>query len=228
MTCWQRLIVAACALTEPLGDHPFAADFHRHCLMQCEGIGGAIGLQIVPGQCQTWRGGETAPEALEAGLTAAFNGIEVDQHCPSALAPAGSVVIEFLGTGGEPIGVPGMDIAADIKDSIEIKPGKSEIIPTGLAVSIPKNFEIQIRPRSGLAAKNQISVLNTPGTIDADYRGELKVILINLGKNSFVVEKGLRIAQMVLCPIIKANIKEVETLENTKRGSGGFGSTGVK
>ena len=73
--------------------------------MQCEGIGGAIGLQIVPGQCQTWRGGETAPEALEAGLTAAFNGIEVDHHCPSALAPAGSVFSEFLGTGGEPIGV---------------------------------------------------------------------------------------------------------------------------
>ena len=95
-------------------------------------------------------------------------------------------------------------------------------------MAIPKNFEIQIRPRSGLAAKNQISVLNTPGTIDADYRGEIKVILINLGNKSFVVEKGSRIAQMVLCPIIKANIKEVETLENTKRGSGGFGSTGVK
>ena len=79
-----------------------------------------------------------------------------------------------------------------------------------------------------LAAKNQISILNTPGTIDADYRGELKVILINLGNKSFVVEKGLRIAQMILCPVIKANIKEVETLENTKRGSGGFGSTGVK
>ena len=125
-------------------------------------------------------------------------------------------------------GSSGMDIAADVKDSIEIKPGKSEIIPTGLTVSIPKNFEIQIRPRSGLAAKNQISVLNTPGTIDADYRGELKVILINLGNKNFIVEKGLRIAQMVLCPIIKANIKEVEMLENTKRGSGGFGSTGVK
>ena len=125
-------------------------------------------------------------------------------------------------------GSSGMDIAADVKANIEIKPGKTEIIPTGLVVSIPKNFEIQIRPRSGLAAKNQISVLNTPGTIDADYRGELKVILINLGNKNFIVEKGLRIAQMVLCPIIKANVKEVETLENTKRGSGGFGSTGVK
>ena len=125
-------------------------------------------------------------------------------------------------------GSSGLDLAAFIDKSIEIKPGKSEIIPTGLAVSIPKNFEIQIRPRSGLAAKNQISVLNTPGTIDADYRGELKVILINLSDKSFIVERGLRIAQMVLCPVVKANLREVDTLENTKRGSGGFGSTGVK
>ena len=125
-------------------------------------------------------------------------------------------------------GSSGLDIAANVKGNILIKPGKSEIIPTGLAVSIPKNFEIQIRPRSGLAAKNQISILNTPGTIDADYRGELKVILINLGNKSFLVEKGLRIAQIVLCPIIKANIKEVDTLDDTKRGSRGFGSTGVK
>jgi dUTP pyrophosphatase len=125
-------------------------------------------------------------------------------------------------------GSSGMDLAANIENKIEIAPGKSAIIPTGLSVSIPKNFEIQIRPRSGLAAKNRISVLNTPGTIDADYRGELKVILINLGDTAFIVEKGLRIAQMVLCPVIKATLKEVETLEETKRGSGGFGSTGIK
>ena len=125
-------------------------------------------------------------------------------------------------------GSSGMDLAADIKDTIEIQPGKSVLIPTGLAVSIPKNFEIQIRPRSGLAAKKQISVLNTPGTIDADYRGELKVILINLGEKVFKVEKGLRIAQMVLCPVIKATLKEVESLEETIRGSDGFGSTGAK
>tara|TARA_B100000963_G_scaffold269180_1_gene237326 strand:+ start:17 stop:457 length:441 start_codon:yes stop_codon:yes gene_type:complete len=125
-------------------------------------------------------------------------------------------------------GSSGLDLAAHIDKNIEIKPGKTEIIPTGLAVAIPKNFEIQIRPRSGLAAKNQISVLNTPGTIDADYRGELKVILINLSNKSFVVEKGLRIAQMVLCPVVKAKFREVESLEDTKRGSGGFGSTGVK
>jgi dUTP pyrophosphatase len=125
-------------------------------------------------------------------------------------------------------GSSGLDLAAYIDKNIEIKPGKSEIIPTGLAVAIPKNFEIQIRPRSGLAAKNQISVLNTPGTIDADYRGEIKVILVNLSEKNFIVEKGLRIAQMVLCPVVKARLKEVNSLEDTKRGSGGFGSTGIK
>ena len=124
-------------------------------------------------------------------------------------------------------GSSGMDLAANLEQAIEIKPGKSVIIPTGLALSIPKNYEIQIRPRSGLAAKNQISVLNTPGTIDADYRGELKVILINLSDKIFKIEKGLRIAQMVLCPVIKAVLKEVDELEETKRGSGGFGSTGI-
>ena len=124
-------------------------------------------------------------------------------------------------------GSSGMDLAANIEQAIEIKPGKSVIIPTGLALSIPKNYEIQIRPRSGLASKNQVSVLNTPGTIDADYRGELKVILINLSDKIFKIEKGLRIAQMVLCPVIKAVLKEVDELEETKRGSGGFGSTGI-
>ena len=125
-------------------------------------------------------------------------------------------------------GSSGLDLAANIDEQIDIPPGKSAIIPTGLAVAIPKNFEIQIRPRSGLAANSQISVLNTPGTIDADYRGELKVILINLGNKVFAVEKGLRIAQMVLSPVIKATFKEVKELESTKRGSAGFGSTGIK
>ena len=125
-------------------------------------------------------------------------------------------------------GSSGLDLAAYTDKQIKILPGKSEIISTGLAVAVPKNFEIQIRPRSGLAAKSQISVLNTPGTIDADYRGELKVILINLSDKVFVVEKGLRIAQMVLCPVVKATLKEVTNLENTERGSGGFGSTGIK
>ena len=122
----------------------------------------------------------------------------------------------------------GLDLAANIDEQIKILPGKSEIIPTGLAVAIPKNFEIQIRPRSGLAAKSQVSVLNTPGTIDADYRGEIKVILINLSDKVFVVEKGLRIAQIVVCPVIKVSLKEVTKLEITERGSDGFGSTGIK
>ena len=128
----------------------------------------------------------------------------------------------------ETSGSSGLDLSANIKTSVKIEPGKTTIIPTGISVSIPKNFEIQIRPRSGLAAKKQISVLNTPGTIDADYRGEIKVILINLSKETFVVENGARIAQMVVCPVIKAKLKEVNSLDNTSRGSGGFGSTGMK
>tara|TARA_B100000575_G_C23115552_1_gene644826 strand:+ start:728 stop:1168 length:441 start_codon:yes stop_codon:yes gene_type:complete len=125
-------------------------------------------------------------------------------------------------------GSSGMDLAADVDSSVKIDPGKTAIIPTGISLSIPNNYEIQIRPRSGLAAKNQISVLNTPGTIDSDYRGEIKVILINLGEKIFIVDKGDRIAQMVVCPIIKAKFKEVESLEKSQRGSGGFGSTGTK
>ena len=125
-------------------------------------------------------------------------------------------------------GSSGMDLAANIENEIEIEPGKSVVIPTGLAISIPKNFEIQIRPRSGLAAKKGITILNTPGTIDADYRGEIKVILINLGQEPFIVEKGARIAQMVVCPIVQVQLEEVDTLSDTKRGTGGFGSTGNK
>ena len=125
-------------------------------------------------------------------------------------------------------GSSGMDLSANIDKQIKIEPGKTSIVPTGISVSIPKNFEIQIRSRSGLAAKSQISVLNSPGTIDADYRGELKVILINLGNKTFVVEKGTRIAQMVLCPIVKVKFKEVDNLDDTDRGAGGFGSTVLK
>ena len=128
----------------------------------------------------------------------------------------------------ETAGSSGMDLAANIAGNISIDPGKTAIIPTGLALSVPKGFEVQIRPRSGLAAKKKISVLNTPGTIDSDYRGEIKVILINQGQETFKVEKGLRIAQMVVCPVIQAQIKEVEDLSVTERGKGGFGSTGSK
>ena len=123
-------------------------------------------------------------------------------------------------------GSSGMDLVAYIKNKITINPGKTVIIPTGIAVAIPKNYEIQIRPRSGLAAKKGITVLNTPGTIDADYRGEIKIILINLSKKSFVVKSGDRIAQMILCPVAKGRLKEVKNLPKTVRGKGGFGSTG--
>ena len=123
-------------------------------------------------------------------------------------------------------GSSGMDLMANIKDAVFLKPGKSDIIPTGIAISIPVGYEIQIRPRSGLAAKKKITVLNTPGTIDADYRGEIKVILINLGNEEFKINPNDRIAQMVLCPVIKAELDEVDELQNTKRGEGGFGSTG--
>ena len=128
----------------------------------------------------------------------------------------------------ETSGSSGMDLAANINSKVNIDPGKTAVIPTGLAVSIPKGYEVQIRPRSGLAAKKKITVLNTPGTIDADYRGEIKVILINHGNENFKIENGLRIAQMVLCPIAQAEIEEVDNLDSTERGESGFGSTGTK
>ena len=123
-------------------------------------------------------------------------------------------------------GSSGMDLVAYIKSKININPGKRAIIPTGIAVAITKNYEIQIRPRSGLAANKGISVLNTPGTVDSDYRGEIKIILINLSKKPFVVKSGDRIAQMILCPITKAKLQEVKILPKTVRSKGGFGSTG--
>jgi len=123
-------------------------------------------------------------------------------------------------------GSSGMDLMAFLDKPISILPQKSELIPTGLSIAIPDNTEVQIRPRSGLAAKNNISVLNTPGTIDSDYRGELKVILYNHGNKNFIVNNEDRIAQMVLMPIIKAKFEEVENLPDTIRGEGGFGSTG--
>jgi len=123
-------------------------------------------------------------------------------------------------------GSSGMDLIAYVKGRITVKPGKTALIPTGIAVAIPKNYEIQIRPRSGLAANKGVSILNTPGTIDSDYRGEIKIILINLSKESFVVNSGDRVAQMILCPVVKAKFKEVKNLPNTIRDKGGFGSTG--
>ena len=123
-------------------------------------------------------------------------------------------------------GASGMDLMAYIDKSIELKPGESCLVPTGLSVAFPKEYEIQIRPRSGLAAKNNISVLNTPGTIDSDYRGEIKVILFNHGKSDFLINNKDRIAQMILTPVIKMDLEETDNLPETIRGEGGFGSTG--
>ena len=123
-------------------------------------------------------------------------------------------------------GSSGMDLMALIENPIKIKSQNSALIPTGLSIAIPEDTEVQIRPRSGLAAKLNISVLNTPGTIDSDYRGEIKIILFNHGKEEFTVNNSDRIAQMILTPVFKAELKEVEELPKTIRGSGGFGSTG--
>ena len=123
-------------------------------------------------------------------------------------------------------GSSGMDLMAFLDKPVSIMPQKSELIPTGLSIAIPNNTEVQIRPRSGLAAKNNISVLNTPGTIDSDYRGEIKVILYNHGSEEFIINNEDRIAQMVLVPIIKTTFEEVESLPVSIRGEGGFGSTG--
>lgn len=123
----------------------------------------------------------------------------------------------------------GLDLSAAIDQDVCLKPGHRAIVPTGVTIALPQQFEAQIRPRSGLAAKNGVTVLNTPGTIDADYRGELKIILINLGQEDFIVTRGMRIAQMVIAPVAKAQLLvQTEPLDDeTSRSTGGFGSTGL-
>ncbi|WP_281926907.1 dUTP diphosphatase [Roseibium album] len=120
----------------------------------------------------------------------------------------------------------GLDLLAAVDDPVILAPGQRALVPTGLSMALPAGFEAQVRPRSGLAAKHGVTVLNTPGTIDADYRGEVKVILINLGDAPFEITRGERIAQMVIAPVLQAEITEVAVLSDTKRGVGGFGSTG--
>ena len=123
-------------------------------------------------------------------------------------------------------GASGMDLMAFVKSSITDKPQTSSLIPTGLSIAFSEDYEVQIRPRSGLAAKNNISVLNTPGTIDSDYRGEIKIIIYNHGNNDFLINNGDRIAQMILMPVVKIELEETNNLPETIRGKGGFGSTG--
>lgn len=124
-------------------------------------------------------------------------------------------------------GAAGFDFLAAVEGPVEILPGKRAMISTGLKFAVPQGCELQVRPRSGLAAKNGVTVLNTPGTIDSDYRGEVKIILINLGDEPFVVERGMRIAQGILAPYYKAEFCVIDALDETERGSGGFGHTGV-
>ena len=124
------------------------------------------------------------------------------------------------------IGASGMDLMACIEQPIKLAPNNSCMIPTGLSIAISEDYEVQIRPRSGLAAKNSITVLNTPGTIDSDYRGEIKIILFNHGKEDFVINNNDRVAQMILSPVIKMELEEIDNLPDTLRGEGGFGSTG--
>ena len=122
-----------------------------------------------------------------------------------------------------------MDLRAALAEgeTMVLQPGQQAMVPTGLSMAMPKGFEAQVRPRSGLAAKHGLTVLNTPGTIDSDYRGEVKIILINLGQDDFTVERNMRIAQMIIAPVAQASLIEVETLDETARGLGGFGSTGT-
>ncbi len=121
----------------------------------------------------------------------------------------------------------GMDLSAALQEAIELAPGERALVPTGLSIALPDGYEAQIRPRSGLAIKHGVTVLNTPGTVDADYRGEIKVILANLGTENFTVERGMRIAQMVIAKFEHIEWSVVEELEETQRGAGGFGSTGT-
>ena len=124
------------------------------------------------------------------------------------------------------LGASGLDLMALVNKPINLKPNSSCLVPTGIAVAFSSDFEIQIRPRSGLAAKNSISVLNTPGTIDSDYRGEIKVIIYNHGNENFSINNGDRIAQMILAPVVKMELEEINDLPKSIRGKGGFGSTG--
>ncbi|MCH1475537.1 MAG: dUTP diphosphatase [Alphaproteobacteria bacterium] len=124
-------------------------------------------------------------------------------------------------------GAAGMDVEAAVEADTLLAPGRRAAVPTGLAMAIPAGFEIQVRPRSGLALKHGVTVANTPGTIDSDYRGEVKIMLINLGEDDFIITRGMRIAQLVVAPVSLARLAIADTLETTDRGSGGFGSTGV-
>lgn len=143
---------------------------------------------------------------------------KIDIKCVASL---GAVIPQY-----KTLGAAGADVCAFLSEPVILKKGECAMIPTGLFFAIPQGYEIQVRPRSGLAAKNGVTVLNTPGTIDSDYRGEVKVILINLGNEDFEIKNGDRIAQIVVAPVTIGNFVQVAELDETERGAGGFGSTG--
>ena len=138
------------------------------------------------------------------------------------VAQEGAIIPEYKTSGAA-----GADVCAFLSEPVVIKSGEFAMIPTGLSFAIPEGYEIQVRPRSGLAAKNGVTVFNTPGTIDSDYRGEVKVILINHGKDAFTVNNGDRIAQLIVAPVTQGIFEKTDELDSTERGEGGFGSTGV-
>ena len=127
----------------------------------------------------------------------------------------------------ESVAAAGMNLPAAIESDLIITPGERVLVPTGLALALPEGFEAQIRPRSGLALRNGVTVLNPPGTVDADYRGEVKVILVNFSNRDFIIQRGMRIAQMVITPVLQVSLMDVDVLPKTARGEGGFGSTGT-
>ena len=153
----------------------------------------------------------------------------------TGLAAPNIAVVQMAHAQGLPLpayetsGAAGMDLRAAVQDDapVVLRPGSRAMVPTGLCIAVPAGFEVQVRPRSGLAAKAGITCLNSPGTVDSDYRGELKVILINLGAEDFIIRRGERIAQMVVAPVVQAAWQLVDSLDETARGAGGFGSTGV-
>lgn len=153
-----------------------------------------------------------------------FDIINIMNTCKIKIVAENGVKIPEYQTKGSA----GCDICAFLESDMILKSGEYGMVPTGIKMAIEDGFEVQVRPRSGLAAKNGVTVLNTPGTIDSDYRGEVKVILINLGKNDFVIHNGDRIAQLVCAPVTQAVFESVESLDATERGEGGFGSTGRK
>jgi len=146
------------------------------------------------------------------------------------------IAVKHVRKGADPLPLPrymtpgaaGLDLLADVDEPVGLAPGARVLVPTGIAIELPPGFEAQVRPRSGLALRHGVTLLNSPGTIDADYRGEIQVLLINLGDQLYTVQRGDRVAQMIVAPVVRAELRQVDTLNDSRRGPGGFGHTGVE